>query len=527
MKGRNETSATAESVAPIAATAAGQVRGYTEKGIKVFKGLPYGSPTGGAHRWLPPKKPVAWGGVRETTEFGPMCPQVFGAPLPEETLVLQRGPMSEDCLNLNIWTPAVGPSSGRRPVMVWFHGGAFSLGSGGSSTYDGVNLALKNDVVLVTVNHRLNLFGYLHLAGLAGPAYGPSGNVGMLDCVAALEWVRDNIAAFGGDPGNVTIFGQSGGGLKVMNLMAMPVANGLFHRVIAQSGFAVSSNPPEQATAIARQVLDKLGLKADQLAELQALPAERFVELLQSSPALTFALGPVVDGQILPTEPFTPSAPTLSADVPMMLGTTETEIVFLPFAPLDPIDDAALHVALKQYTTLDDADLDALIAAYRSEYPEHDNTYLYQVLASDWLLGADAAIVAERKAALGRAPTYVYYFTKHTPVRQGKLRSPHTLDVPYVFDTLERGAPIVGPATTKEQELADKLSRTWTTFARTGNPNNPSMPEWKPYDTQKRTVMVIDDKPTSLTDPHAQTRILMAQLKAKVSQSLTNLATGS
>jgi para-nitrobenzyl esterase len=526
MSDSNEASATLAGVAPIAATAAGQVRGYTEQGIKVFKGVPYGSPTGGAHRWLPPHKPAAWSGVRDTTEFGPMCPQVFGAPLPEETAVLQRGPMSEDCLNLNIWTPAVGAGAGKRPVMVWFHGGGFSVGSGGSSTNDGVNLALKNDVVLVTINHRLNLFGFLHLAELAGSAYGVSGNVGMLDCVAALEWVRDNIAGFGGDPDNVTIFGQSGGGMKVMNLMAMPAAQGLFHRVIAQSGFALSSNPPDQATRIARQVLAKFDLKVAQMAELQALPAERFVALLESRPDLTFALGPVVDGQTLPAGPFTPSAPAVSAGVPLMLGTTETEIVFLPFAPLDPIDDTALHMRLKQYTTLDDADLDQLITAYRSEYPHHDNTYLYQVLASDWLLGADAVTTAERKAALGRAPAHLYYFTKHTVVRDGKLRSPHTLEIPYVFDTLERGAPIVGAATTGDQALADKLSRTWATFARTGDPNNPSMPEWAPYDTQKRTVMVINDECATVADPHAQTRVLIAQLKAKISQSLTSLATG-
>jgi len=524
MSASQETSTTGEAIAPIAATAAGQIRGYTEKGINVFKGVPYGAPTGGAHRWLPPKKPAAWTGVREATTFGPMCSQVFGAPLPEETAVLQRGPMSEDCLNLNVWTPAV--DAGRRPVMVWFHGGGFSVGSGGTATNDGVNLALKNDVVLVTVNHRLNLFGFLHLAEMAGPAYGASGNVGILDCAAALEWVRDNIAGFGGDPGNVTIFGHSGGGMKVMNLMAMPAARGLFHRVIVQSGFALNSHPPEQATGVARNVLDMLGLKADQLTELQALPAERFVALLESRPDLTFALGPVIDGQTLHAGPLSSSALALSADVPMMLGTTETEIVFLPFAPLDPIDDAALHMRLKQYTTLDDADLDRLIAAYRAEYPEHDNTYVYQVLASDWLLGADAVKAAECKAALGRAPAYLYYFTKHTPVRDGKLRSPHTLEIPYVFDTLERGAPIIGPATAKEQALADRLSRTWATFARTGNPNNPSMPKWATYDTHKRTVMVINDEPATVADPHVRTRILMAQFKAKISQSLTSLAIG-
>jgi para-nitrobenzyl esterase len=380
---------------------------------------------------------------------------------------------------------------------------------------------------LVTVNHRLNLFGFLHLGEVAGPTYDVSGNVGMLDCVAALEWVRDNIVGFGGDPGKVTIFGHSGGGMKVMNLMAMPTAHGLFHRVIVQSGFAVNSNSPQQATHIARDVLETLGLKAEQMAELQALPAERFVALLEARPDLIFALGPVIDGHTLPGPALSPSALALSADIPMMLGTTETEIVFLPFAPLDPIDDTALHASLKQYTTLDDSDLDRLIAAYRSEYPEHDNTYIYQVLASDWLLGADAVTVAQRKAALGRAEAYLYYFTKHTAVRDGKLRSPHTIEIPYVFNTLERGAPIIGPATAKDQALADRLSRTWAAFARTGNPNNSSMPQWAPYNAQTRTVMVINDKSATVADPHPQTRILMARFKAKISQSLTNLATGS
>ncbi len=516
----------ADDAAPIATTAAGQVRGYTDEGVFVFKGIPYGAATGGANRWLPPRKPPAWHDARAATEFGPMCPQVFGAPLAEETAVLQRGPMSEDCLNLNVWTPAIGAGAGKRPVMVWFHGGGFAVGSGGSRTNDGTNLAGRNDVVVVTINHRLNLFGFLNLADIAGPAYAASGNAGMLDCIAALEWVRDNIAAFGGDPGNVTIFGQSGGGMKVMTLMAMPAAAGLFHRVIAQSGFALSANPAAQAAGIARLVLDTLGLGTDPLAALQALPAEKLVAILEARPELTFALGPIVDGDSLPEGPFAPSAPALSATVPMLLGTTETEIVFLPFAPLDPIDDAGLYASLKGYTALDDADLDELIAAYRREYPEHDNTYLYQVLASDWLLGADGVTAAERKAAQGAAPVFVYYFTKHTSAREGKLRSPHTLEIPYVFDTLDCDAPILGPVTPADRALAHRLSRTWATFARTGDPNNADMPEWAPYDVDTRKVMIIDDETASAADPNGSTRIVMARLKAKASQSLTSLATG-
>jgi para-nitrobenzyl esterase len=510
---------------PVAQTALGQIRGYRDNGISVFKGVPYGAPTGGANRWLPPRVATPWNGIRETIELGDMCPQIFGAPMPEETAVLQRGPMSEDCLSLNVWTAEVGIRSGSRPVMVWFHGGAFSIGSGGTATNDGVNLASKNDVVVVTVNHRLNLFGFLDLADFAGPDYATSGNVGMLDCVAALRWVRENIANFGGDPGNVTIFGQSGGGMKVTTLMGMPVARGLFHRVIAQSGFSLAASPPEQATRLAGKALEALGVEPGRMEQLQAIPAERFVSVLESDPGMIFALGPVADGQTIPDDAAS-DGQNLSADIPMMIGTTETEIVFLPFAPTGPIDDAELFVSLKQYTTLEDDDLHRLIGAYRTEYPDHDNTYLYQVLASDWLLGADCVVTAERKANLRSAPAYVYYFTKHTPARGGVLRAPHTLDIPYVFDTLEQGLPIVGVATIDDQSLADRLSRTWATFAKTGDPNNSGMPDWRPYDVSTRSVMVLDDECSVVDDPHPRTRVLMAELKAKSSRSLVTLATG-
>jgi para-nitrobenzyl esterase len=507
--------ARAASGRPVAHTAYGQVRGYAEGRIKVFKGMPYGASTGGANRWLAPKEPAPWVGVREAVAFGPMCPQSFGAPLAEETALLQRGPMSEDCLNLNVWTPAVGPRSGKRPVMVWFHGGAFAAGSGGAATYDGVNLAAKQDVVLVTVSHRVNVFGFLHLGELAGPAYADSGVAGMLDLVAALKWVRDNIAGFGGDPANVTIFGQSGGGAKVSTLMAMPAAKGLFHRAIAQSGFALRGARPAQATGMARQVLGKLGIPGDRIAELQAVPAERLTAALEASPGLAYALAPVVDGRNLPADPFSPTASPLSADVPMMLGSTETEIVFLPGMPLDPIDEATLRATVKGYTGLAEPDADRLIGVYRAEYPGRDDTYLFQLLASDWWLTADAATVAERKAAQGAAPAYLYYFTHHTPVREGRLKAPHTLEIPYVLDTLVPGAPIVGPATPKEQALADRLSRTWASFARTGNPNNPGIPPWPAYDPQARAVMVLDDQPAVMNDPHARTRTAILEMKAK------------
>lgn len=498
----------------IAQTRYGRVEGQLENGARAFKGIPYGASTAGAGRWLPPRPPAAWGGVRQAREFGAMCPQLFGAPLAEETAILQRGPMSEDCLNLNVWTPALDDAA--RPVMVWFHGGVFSVGSGASTSNDGANLAARNDVVVVTVNHRLNLFGFLDVSSVAGPDYAASGNVGMLDCVAALEWVRDNIAGFGGDPGNVTIFGHSGGGMKVMHLMAMPAAKGLFHRAIPMSGFTLKANSAEHSAGISQDVIISLDLGDDPLRRLQSLPTERLIDILEQRPDYMFILGPHVDGDILPGDPFDPGAPALSVHIPMMVGTTETEINFMPFTQLDAIDEATLHASLKEFTGLGDEDLTALIAAYRSEHPDHDNTYLYQVLASDWLLGADGIAVAERKAAQGGAPIWVYYWTRHSNAREGKLRAPHTVEIPYIFDTFHKKPPIVGATGPADQAIADQMSRTWANFARTGNPNNDAVPHWPAYDLETRPVLVIGNSLAVECNPRPRSRAAMSEIRAKI-----------
>ena len=500
----------------VAETGAGRIEGLRQQGVTIFKGIPYGASTGGAARWLPPRPPVAWKGIRPAYEFGPMCPQVFGAPLEEETAILQRGPMSEDCLNLNVWTPAVDGQA--RPVMVWFHGGVFSLGSGASTSNDGTNLAGRNDVVVVTVNHRLNLFGFMDVSSLGGDTYATSRNAGLLDCVEALEWVRDNIVAFGGDPANVTIFGHSGGGMKVMHLMAMPSAKGLFHRVIAMSGFTIQTSSAEQSASLAKGIIKGLDLGDEPLTALQELPDDQLVDVVREQPQLMFALGPSTDETILPTHPFEPEAPALSADIPMMLGTTETEVVFMPFAPLDTIDEATLHASLREFTGLADSDIVTLIDAYRREYPNHDNTYLYQVLGSDWLMGADCVLVTERKTAQGAAPAWLYYWTRHTNARGGKLRAPHTVDVPYAFDTLDQKPPIVGQTGPADQIVADRMSRTWATFARTGNPNSTAIPDWPAYDMESRPVLVIDDEFSVAHDPHPATRKAMQIARA----TLTN-----
>jgi len=487
--------------APVAHTEYGDIRGYNDGPVKVFKGVPYGAPTGGANRWLPPQPPAHWSGVRDTIAAGPMSPQNLGAPMPEETAMLQTAPISEDCLNLNVFTPAVGAKSGKRPVMVWFHGGGFAAGSGNATSYDGRNLAQKHDVVFVTVTHRLNVFGFLYLGDQFGAQYAESGDAGVLDLVAALNWVKDNISNFGGDPGNVTIFGQSGGGAKVTVLMGMPAAKGLFKHAIAESGAVTRGLTKAQGAENAKRLMSSLGVTT--LAELQAVPQEKLLSAMNET---HFQAQPVVDGTALPADPFDPAAPALSRDVPFMVGTTETEAVFFPNTPLDPIDDAKFHDVVKAATKASDADVDHLIGVFRHAYPGKDNTYLVQLLLSQTTFQERSIKVAELKADQGGAPVYVYYFTKHTPVRGGKLRAPHTVEIPYAMDSLAKSGPIIGPVTPEQQALADKVSSAWVSFARTGNPNNPKIPHWPAFDTKTRSIMIIDDQLKVAQDPLRETR---------------------
>jgi para-nitrobenzyl esterase len=487
--------------APVAHTEYGEIRGYNDGPVKVFKGVPYGAPTGGANRWLPPKPPAHWSGIRDTAAAGPMSPQNLGVPMAEEDAMVQKGPMSEDCLNLNVFTPQVGAKSGKRPVMVWFHGGGFAAGSGNATSYDGRNLAQKDDVVFVTVTHRLNAFGFLYLGDQFGAQYAQSGDVGVLDLVAALKWVKDNISHFGGDPGNVTIFGQSGGGAKVTVLMAMPAAKGLFEHAIAESGAVTRGLTKAQGAESAKKLMSALGVTT--LAQLQAVPQEKLLSAMNET---HFPAQPVVDGTALPADPFDPAAPALSRDVPFMVGTTETEAVFFPSTPLDPIDDAKFHELVKGATKASDADVDHLIGVFRHAYPGKDNTYLFQLLLSQTTFQERSVQVAELKADQGGAPVYVYYFTKHTPVRGGKLRAPHTLEIPYAMDSLAKSEPIIGPVTAEQQALADKVSSAWVSFARTGNPNNPKIPHWPAFDTKTRSIMIIDDQFKVAQDPLRETR---------------------
>jgi para-nitrobenzyl esterase len=356
--------------------------------------------------------------------------------------------------------------------------------------------------------------GYLYLAGFGNERYATASNVGNLDIVAALEWVRDNIAAFGGDPGNVTIFGQSGGGGKVSSLMAMPAARGLFKRAIVQSGAAVKGISRDAATQNAKDYLARLNLKPDQLDKLPEIPLDALLKATEPSSGPPINFGPVVDGHSLPTDPFDPVAPALSANVPLLIGTVETEVTFFPGQPLDPIDDATLHTRVKQQLKSNsDADVDRAIAAYRAGRPGAANTDLFLIMASDGFR-AGVLLEAERKAAQGQAPVYQYYFTWHSPVREGKLRSFHTLEIPFVFDNVDAAKSMTGSGKDR-YELAKRMSNAWVAFARTGDPNHPGLPQWAPYDNTRRATMIFNNECKLVDDPYGAEQRLLWSLQGR------------
>jgi len=494
----------------------GRVRGTLQGQVHAFKGVPYGASTAPPRRFMPPEKPRPWKNVRDATKLGPRSPQLlssFHGFVPPEVEPMDRDEaMGEDCLVLNVWTPGPGAAS-KRPVMVWLHGGGYTSGSGGFIIYDGAQLAGKHDVVVVTVNHRLTVFGYLYLAGIGGERYAEASNVGNLDIIAALEWVRDNIAAFGGDPGNVTLFGQSGGAGKVSSLMAMPAAKGLFHRAIVQSGAAVSGITRDAANASAGDFLAKLNLTTKQVDQLQSLPMDRLLAATEGG-RRPLDLGPVVDGRSLPTDPFDPVAPAQSADIPLLIGTTETEVAFFPNQILDPIDEATLHARVKQLVrTAGDAQIDQLIAAYRAGRPRDSNTDLYLIIASDATFRAGVLTEADRKAQQAKAAVYQYYFTWRSPVREGKLRSFHTLEIPFVFDNVDAAQSMTGTGQDR-YALADRMSAAWVAFARTGNPNHPGLPSWRTFDTTRRATMIFDAECKVVNDPHGEEQRLLHSMQA-------------
>ncbi len=482
----------------VATTTAGKIRGVMDAGIHVFKGVRYGADTS-AYRFMPPRPPAPWTGVRDATAFGPIAPQAT-----RETVE-----MSEDCLHLNLWTPGLRDNR-KRPVLVWFHGGAFSGGSSNDAYTDGARLARRGDVVVVTVNHRLNAFGYLYLAEIGGEEFADSGNAGQLDLVLALQWVRDNIAEFGGDPSRVTIFGESGGGAKCATLMAMPAARGLFHRVITQSGQQITGSRRSTATEHARQLLAALNLPPERVRELKTIPME---ELRRVNRAPKY-LGPVTDGRALPRDPFEPDAPPLSADIPMILGNNFDETRNL-IGRGDPSlfeltweqVPAALDTHVPQF--IGTIDRREIVASYRAWYPHYspaDVFFAATTAARSW---KGQVIEANRRAAQppGAAPTWVFQLNWRSPEDGGKWGAYHGLDVPLCFDNVAKTEGRLGTGP-EAQKVADQMAETWIAFARSGKPDNAAIPAWPAYDLTRRATMIFDVASRIEDDPRGNERRL-------------------
>jgi len=506
-----------DTAAAMASTQFGPVRGALESGIDVFRGIPYGAATDGPNRFRPPVPPRPWTKVRDATAFGDRCPQLTLPGGSAFSSWSEPTHASEDCLNLNVWTPGLRDGR-RRPVMVWLHGGGYALSSGASSVFDGTRLARRGDVVVVTLNHRLNLFGYLYLAKFAGSDYPDSGNVGQLDIVAALRWVRDNIAEFGGDPNAVMIFGESGGGGKVGTLMAMPAAKGLFQRAAMESGFAVTAISADAATKTAESLLAALHLRRQDIRRLASLPTAKLLAALdQLTHGSPFGFGPVVDGRSLPRDPFSPDAPEVSADVPLIVGSngTETTILFPPAGAFD-LDWDGLEKQL-QASGIPAAAVGSLVAGFRTLKPDATPSDLYFTITTERGMGANAMAVAERKAALGRAPAYLYRLEWRTPVEGGRLRAPHGLDVPMVFDNVAKSESLVGPDLSRVQQIADAMSDAWIAFARSGTPSSPGLASWPAYDTRLKSTMVFNVVSRSIDDPLHDEHALLAPVARRPS----------
>ncbi|HKA02646.1 MAG TPA: carboxylesterase/lipase family protein [Candidatus Solibacter sp.] len=483
-------------------TESGRVQGISATGIKEFKGIPYGAPTGGKNRYMPPRKPAPWTGERECFGHGQICPQTPANLGSDYGMMIQWdqhvGGMGEDCLSLNIWTPGVNDGQ-KRAVMVSFHGGGFATGSGNGPGYDGAQLARFGDVVVVTVNHRLASFGYLHLADLgAPPEFAQAGVVGMMDLVASLQWVRNNIEKFGGDPGKVMIFGQSGGGAKTSTMLAMPSAKGLFHRAGVQSGSTIRSATREQATKSAEALLGKLGISKGNIADIQKASWQQILEA-QASLGAAAGFTPVVDGAVLPHHPFDPTAPPESADVPVIISST-LEDAALGMTNFD-LDEAGLKAMMSERYG---ARSEEMLQLYRSRYPTKSPYLIQAQIATDAGFRRSAILQAERKSALAKAPAYMYLWAFESPGFGGKFGAVHGLDVSASFYSYRDG--IGGTGSRPQRAVWDRFASAWVSFAKTGDPNNAKVPNWPAYDVSKRATMIFDAETRVENDPRGEIR---------------------
>lgn len=502
---------------PVVRTTEGMARGFKEGGAAAFLGLRYGASTAGKNRFRPATPPERWEGVRDFVQYGERSPQPVEASAQTGIAGAEKAPTEkkpppenkdlsvdgEDCLRVNVWTPSVGQGA-KLPVLLWLHGGGFRTGSAAATVNDGARLAAGRNVVVVSINHRLGVFGHLMLDHL-DPAYADSGNNGMLDIVVALRWIKRNVAAFGGDPSRVTIFGESGGGAKVCALMAMPPAQGLFSGAISQSGGMLWGVERNTASQLSDMLLEKLGVDRSNLAALADIPFRKIQDAADSLPegsARTFA--PVIGGS-LPDHPFANGAPAISRNVPFILGTSRDEATVLVGAPpMFSLSWEALRAVVGKSPVRDP---DALIAGYRALYPAYSPSDIFFAIMSQYLLIRSSVAVAQARAALEGANTWMYSLEWRTSAMGGKLGAPHGLSVPLAFDNAP-SMPMMLPPSDAVTRVSSIFGDFWTSFAANGKPTSSSI-VWPRYSATGMETLLINTTPSIVSDPRGAERRLL------------------
>jgi para-nitrobenzyl esterase len=484
---------------PTVTVGGGKLRGRARGEVAEFLGVPYGGDTR-LVRFQPPVAASAWKGTRDALAFGPACPQGGGA-----------AGQGEDCLVLNVWTPTL-EKSAKKPVLVYIHGGGYSGGSGSSPVTDGAELARRGDAVVLTLNHRLNLFGHLYLAKLRDEKFAASGNAGLLDLVLALTWVRDNIAAFGGDRDCVTVFGQSGGGGKIACLMAMPAAKGLFHRAWTMSGQQVTAQGPKGATARARAFIEQVASSAEGISDLSA---DRLLAgLAARDPSVVGTRvywGPVLDDVSLPVHPFWPDAPRQSSNIPMVMGNTREEtgsLIAMGDASVFQLTWDTLPAKLEG-SMVTDIDVAGVVRTYREIFPQITPPQLF-IKATTAGRSWRAQVIEAEARAREQGPTWVYQLDFPNPRDGGKFGAHHTLDIPLVFANTAKPEAETGNSA-EAQKVSIAMSDAFLRFARTGDPSGGPLGSWPRYDLGKRATMLFDADSRVENDPRKAERELFAK----------------